>query len=522
MLRTLALFPALFCCLIACSSDDIVDPPTNGNPPVNPPGNPPENPSPGFSVLTFLNGSQSTAFNQVRDVAVDATGNIYVTGGTSDPNFPTTPNAFQRAFGQGQSSTSTGSQGNWDVFVMKFSAGGQLLWTTLIGGGKYDLAYALEVDASGVYVGGRAGSGFPTTAGVIQPGFAGDNVVSSTYGKQDGFIAKLSLDGTSLVWATYFGGPADEFLRDIVVGQNGDVHLAVSIAKASFPHITPAAYQANHRGSSDGAVCRLDAAAAIIRWCTYVGGSGHDGEAPSVRLDASGNVYYLQSLSSADAPVTSGAMQPHPGGDVDQHLSKFSPQGSLIFATYFGGSGRDGGETHNLWVTPGGESYLAARTTSSNLPTTGGALRRTLSGNSDAFVARISSNGGQLLASTYLGGSGNDEAQGLGFDGDGNVVVSGGTFSSDFPGLTDAPQAVKAGSQDGFVALLPPGLGSVRATFIGGGSDDFARAVAFDAMRNTAYTGGVTGSTDFPTNAASFLRHHSGAEDAFLAGWRLR
>jgi hypothetical protein len=519
----LLLVPALCAWLIACGSADAVDP---GDPPENPPQNPPGTPPPpgssGFSVLTLLHGTQSTEFAQVRDVAVDGQGNIYVAGGTSDRNFPTTPNAYQRTFGGGKPSTSTGDGGNWDVFVMKFAPDGQLIWSTLIGGGNYDRAYGLEVDGSGVIVAGRAGQGFPTTAGVIQPNFGGDNTPTAHYGLQDGFIAKLSLDGSSLVWSTYFGGSANDFLRDVAVGPDGDIYPAVSIARASYPHITPGAYQATNRGNSDGVVCRLNAGATSVRWCTYVGGSGNDGSAPAVRLDGAGNVYYLQSLSSPNAPATPGAVQTSHGGGVDQHLSKFSPQGALIFATYFGGSGGEGGETHNLWVTPSGEAYIAAHTSSSNLTTTSGALRRSLSGGGDGFIARISADGKQLLAATYLGGSSGDEVEGLGFDGDGNVVVSGATSSIDFPGLTGAPQSAKGGSTDAFIAVLPPTLGSVRATFIGGRAADVARAVAVDPSRGVAYAGGLTWSSDFPTNATSFLKQHSGGEDAFLAGWRLR
>jgi hypothetical protein len=517
------LVSALLTSLAGCDGAEIADPGEPnppGNPPVNPPANPPT--GPGFSVLTFLHGSQSSAQAQVRDVAVDPAGNIYVTGGTSDRNFPVTPNAYQKSFGRGQSSTSTGSLGNWDVFVMKFAADGQLIWSTLLGGGNYDRAYALEVDGTGVYVAGRAGAGFPTTAGVIQPGFAGDNIPSAAYGQQDGFITKLSLDGSALLWSTYFGSNADDTLRDIAVGPDGDVYPAVSVAKASYPYITPGAYQTTNRGQADGAVCRLDSRASSVRWCTYVGGSLNDGMGPSVRLDGAGNVYYLQAVSSPNAPVTTGAVQPAHGGGIDQHLSKFSPQGALIFATYFGGSGGEGGETHNLWVTANGESYIAAGTNSANLPTTNGALRRSLSGANDAFVARISSDGRQLLAATYIGGSGTDAIQGVGFDGDGNIVVSGGTSSSDFPGLAGAPQSAKGGGEDGFIAILPPSLGSARATFIGGRGNDFARAVAVDASRSIVYAGGITASSDFPTNASSFLRQYSGGEDAFLAGWRLR
>jgi hypothetical protein len=502
--------PALFACLMACNPDAAVNPPSG-----NPPGA-----LPGFSILSLLHGTQTGAEDYARDVAVDEMGNVYVTGGTSDRNFHTTTGAYQRTFGRGMASTSTGGGGSWDVFVMKFAPDGQLLWSTLLGGGNYDRAYAIEVDASGVYVAGRAGEGFPTTGGVIQPTFAGDNI-GGFYGRQDGFIAKLSLDGTSLLWSTYFGSSAGDFIRDLAVGANGDLYPAVADAKA-FPHITPGAFQSTNRGMEDGVVCRLSAGAASVRWCTYIGGTGRDAIAPAVRLDGSGNVFYLQSLYSTNAPTSAGAYQTAFGGTVDMHLSKLSPDGAFLFGTYFGGSGNEGGETHNLWVTPSGEAYLAAHTTSTDLPTGAGALRAQRAGSSDGFVARISQDGRVLLASTYLGGSVGDEVEGMGMDGDGNIVVTGRTTSPDFPGVAGGPQSSAGGDVDGFIAVLPPGLTSViRATYLGGAGPDMALSVAVDGLRNVIYAGGFTDSANFPTLGSGILTQFAG-RDAFVAGWRFR
>jgi hypothetical protein len=390
----------------------------------------------------------------------------------------------------------------------------------LLGGGNYDRAYAIEVDGSGVYVAGRAGDGFPTTSGVLQPTFGGGDI-SSPYGRQDGFIAKLSLDGRTLLWSTYVGGASNDFLRDLAVDSNGDLYLAVAAVTSAFPHITPGAFQSSRRGSASGVACRLAPAASAARWCTYIGGSGEDGMGPSVRLDGSRNVYYLQSVSSTDAPTSPGAFQAAGRGGIDLHLSKFSPDGTFLFGTYFGGSGSDGGETHNLWVTSGGDAYIAASTSSTDLPTSPGALQRQRSGPSDAFVAKISSNGREMLASTYLGGPEGEELEGIGVDGDGNVVVTGPTGSGAFPGLS-ASQATFAGGRDAFIAVLKPDLTSVvRATLLGGSGEDTGRAVAVDMVRNIIYTGGFTDSPNFPTRGSGALTHFSGS-DAFLAGWRYR
>ncbi|MEZ5914522.1 MAG: fibronectin type III domain-containing protein [Parvularculaceae bacterium] len=124
------------------------------------------------SLSTLLDPAMRSAM-LVRDIAFDAAGNIYLTGGAFSADFPTTPGAYDRTFATG--GASTGSAGASDVFVMKFNRSGALVWSTLIGGPNYDRAYGVEIAPDGgVIVAGRAGEGYPTTPGVAQPAFAGD------------------------------------------------------------------------------------------------------------------------------------------------------------------------------------------------------------------------------------------------------------------------------------------------------------------------------------------------------------
>jgi len=108
------------------------------------------------------------------------------------------------------------------------TVGCQLQFSTYLGGPNYDRAYAVEVDQDGcVYIAGRAGPGFPATAGAIQPNFGGDIVSgpSAAYGKQDGFITKLASDGSRLIWSTYFGDDVAGFIRDLDIDLAGDVYV---------------------------------------------------------------------------------------------------------------------------------------------------------------------------------------------------------------------------------------------------------------------------------------------------------
>jgi hypothetical protein len=266
-------------------------------------------------------------------------------------------------------------------------------------------------------------------------------------------------------------------------------------------------------------VCRIASGGGSARWCTFIGGSAVDGSPPSVRLDGAGNVYYLQAVRSSNMPTTAGAYQATFGGGIDEHLSKFSPQGALIYATYYGGSGNDAGETHNLWVTPNGEAFIGGNTSSTNLPVTSGAFQSRSGGTFDGFIARFSADGRQLIAATYLGGPGADAVEGIGVDAGGNIVVSGASSGGGLP-TAGAPQPNAGGSEDGFLAVLPASLTSVlHATYIGGSGMDAGRTVAVDRQRNVIYTAGNTESSNFPTAIAAFLSQYAG-RDAFLAGWR--
>jgi len=168
-----------------------------------------------LAISTYFGGS---GWEHARDIYVNGNGNIYVCGGTASHDFPTTEGAYDRTFNFGDTSGQ-----ECDAFICKFGPGGQLIWSTFLGGPGYDRAYGMEVDAQGyVYVAGRAGRGFPTTPGAFQPTFQGYN--GGGYGGyQNGFVAKLSPDGSQLVWASYVG--VAQLCRDIAIDERGDVYL---------------------------------------------------------------------------------------------------------------------------------------------------------------------------------------------------------------------------------------------------------------------------------------------------------
>lgn len=471
---------------------------------------------------TYLGGGGAET---IRDVAVDREGNIYVVGGTASRDFPVTAGAYQTTFASG--GTSVGSAGDHDAYAAKLDADGRLVWCTYVGGPNYDRAYAVEVDAAGyVYVGGRAGEGFPTTPGVVQPTFGGDVNPNRLYGAQDGFVAKLSPDGAQLVWATYFGGDDVSFFRDIDVDAAGRVHGILTRVSRGHPHITAGAFQTTPGGGDDGVVVRFSADGTRVEWATYLGGSGNDMQTPSIRVQGTGEVYVFGFTNSTDAPTTPGAFDTTFNGAQDEYLAKLSADGSrLLFGTYLGGSSGEFTETHGLMLDAEGNAYVTATTLSADFPVTAGAFQTVYAGTGgagsgrgtnypgDVFVAAISSDGTKLLAATYLGGSAGEGSEGIGLDAAGNVYVSGATYSADFPTTADALQRSLGGSADFFAVKLNSTLTSVMySTFIGGGGVDYGRSSIADASGNH-YVVGHTQSNNFPVVNAGQRNHRGGGDD---------
>jgi len=457
-----------------------------------------------LALISYLGGSNE--IEVFRDVATDAQGNVYLAGGSNSPDFPVTADAFDVTF------NNPGSNAQ-DAVVMKLSPSGQVLWSTYVGGPGYDRAYAVEVDAQGfVYIAGRAGTGFPVTAGALQTSFGGGDA-GVPYGTQDGFVCKLTPDGSAVVFCTYFGADDVVPVRDIAIDASGSIYVATTANRdpglplAAFANT----YQKNRAGGRDVLLAKLNTDGAL-QWATYVGGSSGELNTATVRLDALGNVYVVTTTQSADCPTPNGFDKTF-GGTSDFYLAKLSPDGSqLLYGTYLGGSGNDFTETHELWVTPSGEAVVIGMTTSPDFPVTPGAFQTNYGGSGgvgtgagtnysgDAIVARISTDGSQLLAATFLGGRNGDGAEGVFVDAFGDIYVSGTTYSSDFP-VTDASHP-QSGASDMFGVKLSGDLARVIYGVRAGGSGaEESRSAIVDVAGNMYFVG-ATESNNFPVLSA--------------------
>lgn len=439
---------------------------------------------------TYLSGSGD---EMARDVAYDRQGNIYVTGGTISANFPTTAGAFD-----------TTANGNWDVFLTKFDPTGQIIWSTYLGGPNYDRAYALEVvdnggSSDGVYLAGRSGVGFPTTFG---PAFLNQNINgpgydSVPYGQQNAFLAKFTLDGQR-VWSRYNQKSPDEvgLFRDIALDSSGNIY-GVTTAYGVF---------------------KFDSTGANV-WDIPLKGNGTTlFNVPSVRVDSANNIYVSGGTNSTSGLVVGGYQSTNTGIDTDIYLAKINPSGSVIWGTYVGGAGNEAGETHNLAVD-GQNVYLAAYTNSSSGVVASGGYDTTYSAGTDAFIVKVSSIG-QLLASTYLGGSANETLEGVNVDSSGYVYVTGSTASANFPMTADAYDSSHNTARDFYVAKLTNDLsGLVYSTFLGSSLADDARASAIGPDNSLTVVGHTASGNGFPVLNATNMTH--GGEDGVVAKFNL-
>ena len=458
---------------------------------------------------TYLGGSaddMARAYNAWgRTVAVDGSGNVYVTGRTQSVDFPTTPGAYNRTHGWG-----------FDAFVTKLDpTGTTLLYSTFIGGRGEDAGNALAVDTAGfAFVGGRTNSSdFPTTGGAFNRTLAGG---------ADTFVLRLSAAGDALVYSTYLGGAGEDFIAGLVLGPSGEVFLTGSTASFNFP-TTPGSFNRTYGSPPffpDGFVAALDAAGGSLLFGTYLGGNGLD-SANAIARDAVGDLYVTGVTTSTNFLTTPGALSTIMNGSGDAFVAKLDAMGSTLqYSTFVGGTGgplsADVGWAIAVDIT--GNAYVGGWTNTPDFPTTPGAYNRTWSGLDDGFVLKLNPTGSALVYSTYLGATFQDEITGIAVDGLGRAVVAGFTHSPGFPTTASADNTTYLGGLfDGFVTKLDAsGSALVYSTYLGGGGLDQIFGLALDAM-GYAYVVGETNSTDFPATSGAYNTTNAGGEDAFVA-----
>jgi len=324
-------------------------------------------------------------------IAVDGSGNVYVTGTSS---------------GSGWGCPVQGHGGATDTFVARLDSSGALIWNTFLGGAGWDGGPAIALGGSGnIYVAGRSN------------GTWGAPLLPHTFGTYDAFAARLDSSG-NLAWNTFLGGSGGDNSRGIAVDSSGNIYLS---GESSAGWGSPVRAFSPPSGNYDVFAARLNNAGGLI-WNTFLGGSGHDrvsdnDRGNNIAVDGGGNVYVCgYSYATWGSPVRAY----NPVGSYDAFAVRLDSSGNLIWNTFLGGSGNDHG--YSTAVGGSGNIYVSGRSSAD----WGSPVRAYTAGASlvDAFAAGLDSSGA-LIWNTFLGGSELDSGYGIAIDGSDNAYVCG-------------------------------------------------------------------------------------------------
>src|SRR5579859_458116 len=432
---------------------------------------------------TFLGGDH---FEEGNGIAVDSSGNAYITGETLSTNFPTTSEAFQTAIGGVSADNVPGAGQGGDAFLTVLNpTGSALVYSTFLGGSGSDQGNAVVVDAAGIaYItGGTTSPNFPTTSSAFQTSGTGENV----------FVTKMdpSKSGAaSLVYSTVLGSAAAGF--GITLDSSANAYVT-GMAAPNFP-VTSGAFQTT-AASQSAFVSKIDTSksgAPSLVYSTYLASDGGVGYA--IAVDTSGNAYVTGQVNSATFPTTPGAFQSSslgtsglsnqvPAGDA--FVTKLNATGSaLIYSTLLGGSGGD--EAKSIAVDSAGNAYVTGYTQSTDFPTAipfiASFALQTCNGSgyygyyysfpcgTAAFATKLNATGTAPIYSTYLDGNAFADVGRRGIaitvDASGNAYVAGTTLGG-LPVTSGAFQTSPGGGNDGFIAKIgtAPGPGAKLSDF---------------------------------------------------------
>ena len=415
----------------------------------------------GLIYCTYFGGTNG--FDIANALAVDGAGNAYLTGMAGTTDFPVTTGAYQPNF------KGPGQLGNFfygDAFVAKLNAAGSgLVYSTYLGGAfGNDVAYGLAVNAVGeAFIGGVTGSSdYPTTAGAAepQPLIAGESA----------FITKMNAQGTGLVYSTLLNPNNRAAIYSLALDAQENACVTGTIRlNGGF-------------ATSQILVAKLNANGTAYAFQKGIPGGTQNSFGEGIAVDPNGNLYVAATcrgfLSTGNLfPVTANAAQAQPaGGFTEAAVMKLNSTGTIVYATFLGGSSEE--KANSIAVDTNGNASVIGSTTSKDFPVSTNTLQSKFGGGEgsnyaqDVFITRINSTGTAFNFSSYLGGGGFDEGNGIAVDAAGKLYLTGKIGWAETPYLPDFPLTPGAfGTNQGQPKILGAFISKIDADAVGGSPD---------------------------------------------------
>lgn len=401
---------------------------------------------------TFLGGDSSESSSLVL---LDEDDNIIVVGSTSSEDFPTI-NALYDS-----------NSGSVDCFITKFSNdASEIIYSTYLGGSNRDIAMDCQLGSDGsLYILGRTEStDFPTV-----------NAYDSSHnGDYDCFIVKLNPAGDTLEYSTYVGGTNNDYPRAIEIDSNGYAYISGNTLSSSFPIVN--AYDNTFEGYSDDFLFKLNQVGNDSVFSTFIGGSSGEGSFTAITI-CENSIYMCGSTASSDFPTTVGCYDSTIGGLSDGFILKMPLNGSTIdYSTFFGGNDDD--IVHFISIDNSGYVTVSGTTFSDDFPVETG-YDMSYNQYSDVFVAKMNLSSSELAFSTFYGGSSYDYVDDMYLDDIGNVYLCGDTESIDLP-LVDEIDSTTVGVEGYITGLTSDGSNLLFSSYVGGDGYDWAGGIRVD------------------------------------------
>ena len=255
---------------------------------------------------TFIGGNKSDIG---YDIAMDLENNVFVTGITNSPVFPTTQGVVDTSLNDNYS----------DCFIFKLNlTNSKLIYSTYIGGNSSDLAFGIDLDSKGnAYITGITGSiDFPTTPGALNNSY----VYNISY--QEAFVLKLNANGSSIIYSTYLGGNSYDHAWDIIIDNKGNAYITGITYSPNFP-VTSNAFDTSYNGVADAFIVILNQNGSALIYSSYIGGHYPEWGVGN-ELDSKGNLYITGYTTSSDFPTTPGAYDTSINNVTDCYVLKIN------------------------------------------------------------------------------------------------------------------------------------------------------------------------------------------------------